>query len=130
MRARRRVTYSHLHADANATTGTRTGHRGGLASDSASEVQDTSARNCRSAQDPTGPTAKSDTAPTDTGVPHDELVSHAASEGRNKIDHGDEIEEETDAALGFILTQVSMKRGLQLFGDKGREAVEAELEHA
>jgi Reverse transcriptase (RNA-dependent DNA polymerase) len=36
-------------------------------------------------------------------------------------------EEMDDSVLGFIFTQVSMKRGLKMFGDKGREAVEAEL---
>jgi len=47
-------------------------------------------------------------------------------------DHGDsdfEIEADAaeEAALVFLFTLVSMKRGLKLFGERGEEAVEAEL---
>ena len=60
-------------------------------------------------------------------MPHNEPIPDAEPIP-HEIDHGDKIEEGTDAVLGFILTQVSMKRGLKLLGDKGCEAVQAELE--
>jgi hypothetical protein len=37
-------------------------------------------------------------------------------------------EQSEDALIGFVMTQVSMKRGLKMFGRKGEEAVEAELQ--
>jgi hypothetical protein len=73
-------------------------------------------------------------ARTDNGVTHAtvemvtiETVHEDEGEGGQHNHGGDEAEDE-DAVLGFLLTQVLMKKGLKLFGDKGREAVEVELQ--
>jgi hypothetical protein len=48
-----------------------------------------------------------------------------SDDGIGETESGDPQEE---ALLGFVFTQVSMKRGLRMFGRQGEEAVEAELQ--
>jgi Reverse transcriptase (RNA-dependent DNA polymerase) len=136
MRPRRKVDYAHRHPDSHlfATTGKTTGQHGNTAGDEAEEVPLAPKPNYRSARDHAGPTVDPATAPTGAGVVHDLTPDdniHASSKNANKKEnhHGtvETVPSDEDAVLGFIFTQVSMKRGLKMFGDKGREAVETEL---
>ena len=120
MRPRRRPTYGHLNATRGAPpmgeaegdlTGSRasTGNRGTIIVETV--VEDS----------------------TDDGGRGNAEFEHAETPQSNDggIYHG-EADEAADAAedavLGFIFTQVSMKKGLKLYGDRGEAAIEEELQ--
>jgi Reverse transcriptase (RNA-dependent DNA polymerase) len=130
LRRQQRVDYSSMFASAGATTtlgGLAAGQRGGCAGGGA----DPPTPKCMKMEKNARPAGQ---ARTGNGVTHAtvesvtvETVLDDEVEGGEHHHEGGAAEDE-DAVLGFLLTQVSMRKVLKLFGDKGREAVETELQ--
>jgi hypothetical protein len=130
LRRQQRVDYSSMFASAGATTalgGPAAGQRGGCAGGGADPPTpkymktEKNARPAGQARTGNGVTHATVEAVIVETVPDDEV------EG-GEHHHEDGAAEDEDAVLGFLLTQVSMRKELKLFGDKGREAVETELQ--
>jgi hypothetical protein len=155
LRPRRRMSYAHLHATAGSgrpIAGERGGRRGNSAptrdrestspgvpraghnqrsaNTSAVTTGEGAGHNQRSASARAGPASVDTDTKAGASANAEATASKTGHNGGGLISRSnDEVDEgEEDAVIGFVLTQVSMKRGLKMFGRKGEEAVEAELQ--